>query len=85
MSVTEKIKAHKHLLINVGIALIFFAGGYFTRFFTAGTTEPSGFPGTVTLREMVRCHLWGRGVTVRHRVLGALPGRSSQILVHTLL
>lgn len=45
MSVTEKIKAHKHLLINVGIALIFFAGGYFTRFFTAGTTEPSGFPG----------------------------------------
>lgn len=44
MSFKEKIKKHKHLLINILIALVFFAGGYFTRYFTAGTQQPSGFP-----------------------------------------
>lgn len=46
MSFTQKIKAHKHILINILIAIAFFAGGYFTRFFTAGTSQPTGtFPG----------------------------------------
>lgn len=46
MAFVQKLKTHKHLLINIGIAVVFFAGGYFTRFFTAGGTAPSGtFPG----------------------------------------
>lgn len=45
MSFIQKIKAHKHILINILIAIAFFAGGYFTRFFTAGSSQlPSGFP-----------------------------------------
>ena len=45
MSFKEKIKSHKHLLINILIALVFFAAGYFTRFFTATSSQPSGGPG----------------------------------------
>lgn len=44
MSFKEKIKSHKHLLINILLALVFFAAGYFTRFFTASSTQP-GAPG----------------------------------------
>jgi len=41
MSFKEKIKSHKHLLINILIALVFFAAGYFT----ASSTQP-GVPGS---------------------------------------
>lgn len=45
MSFKEKIKAHKHIWINVLVALVFFAGGYFTHYFIAKNQQTSTFPG----------------------------------------
>jgi len=45
MSFTANVKKYKHVLINALIAIVFFAGGYFTHTYVASTQASAGFPG----------------------------------------
>lgn len=44
MSFITKVKTHRHILINVVVASVFFVGGYFTHGFVAGTQRPGNMP-----------------------------------------
>ncbi len=45
MSFITVVKKYKHILINLVVAAVFFAGGYFTHTFVASSQIPSGIPG----------------------------------------